>query len=132
MRSDPSLDWHPLASLNKVWHRLAGPKKPLPAYGISEEFRDVSDDDLAELRKLIFPPKPRVDTTKLAGVSPIRKLLYNTNKPMSNQEIADALGISKGHCSRQVSRLVDAGFLTRIKTGRMVLIHCRHWSPLCS
>ena len=119
----------PKGRLAQVWHMMAGRKKPVPqpvptcdthsvlldiartwprpggaatpSRAITEEFKDVTDEAISELRKL----------------------LYRVGRPMTNQEIADRLGISKGHASRQVSRFVAAGFLTRKKIGRHVAIY---------
>jgi CRP-like cAMP-binding protein len=113
----------PKGRLAQVWHMMAGRKRPVPqpvpacdrrgvlldiartwpkpARAITEEFKDVTDEDISELRKL----------------------LYRVGRPMTNQEIADRLGVSKGHASRQVTRLVRAGFLMRRKSGRTVAIY---------
>jgi DNA-binding MarR family transcriptional regulator len=91
---------------------MAGRKKPVPQpvtaltysaklRAITEEFLDVTDEEISEIRKFI----------------------YRAGRPMTNQEIADRLGMSKGHVSRQVSRFVAAGFLTRKKIGRRVAIY---------
>ena len=107
----------PAGRLAQAWHRMTGRKKPVPAYArqpvpwppacaITEENSGITD----------------------AEISDIRKLIYGVKRPMTNQEIADRLGISKGHCSREVTRLVMAGFLERRKVGREVAIHERgYW-----
>jgi uncharacterized membrane protein len=131
MQEQPTPPCHQMATpagrLAQVWHMMTGRKKtvpqpvplpvtafdtgellmeiartwPRPSHAITEEFMDVTDEDISDLRKLI----------------------YRVGRPMTNQEVADRLEISKGHCSRQVTRLVRKGFLQRRKVGREVAIY---------
>ena len=66
----------------------------------TEEFRDVTDGQLEELKRLL----------KTAG------------RPLTNQEVADQLSVSKGESSKRVTRLVKAGFAKRHRLGRRVAI----------
>lgn len=62
-----------------------------------------------------------VEETDDAELDQVRKLLAG-KRPMTNQQIADALGISKGEASKRVSRAVAAGVVRRNQRGREVSI----------
>ncbi len=52
----------------------------------------------------------------------LRRLLRKADAPLTNQEVADALGVVKGTASKLVSAGVHAGLVRREKVGREVAI----------
>lgn len=57
-----------------------------------------------------------------AELEQLRRLLLSRQFPMTNQEIADEVGISKSEASKRVSDGVAAGLLVRKRIGREVAI----------
>ena len=73
---------------------------PYAKVAITEENREITDAEIDELKKL----------------------LQLQDRPLTNQEVADHLDISKGHASKRVTKLVQAGVAKRQKVGRSVAI----------
>lgn len=59
-------------------------------------------------------------------IEELRRLILGAGKPLSNQEVADALGISKGEASKRVSEGVARGILNKQRVGREVAISTIH------
>ena len=55
-------------------------------------------------------------------VEELRRLLRSAGRPLSNQEVADALRVSHGEASKRVKDAVAAGLVQKIKIGRHVAI----------
>lgn len=67
---------------------------------ITEEPTLPSDDELAELRRILFGLK----------------------RPITNGELAEIMGVTKGESSKRVSEAVKAGVVSRKRVGREVAI----------
>jgi predicted transcriptional regulator len=52
----------------------------------------------------------------------LRKLLTITKRPLSNNELARLLAVTKGEASKRVSAAIAAGFVQRRRIGREVAI----------
>lgn len=52
----------------------------------------------------------------------LRRILLNVKRPLNNNELAAAAGISPGECSKRVRDAVDAGILQKQRAGREVAI----------
>lgn len=86
----------PAAGQQPVPARVAAPA----SLAITEESRDITDAEIEQLRKLLLA----------------------TRGPMTNQEIADRLEVSKGEASKRISKLVSAGYASRERVGRNVAV----------
>lgn len=62
----------------------------------------------------------RADPITDEEIEELRKLLLTRKRPMTNQAIADHLGVSKGESSKRVTRAVEQGIVTRERIGREV------------
>lgn len=68
-----------------------------------------------------------LDLTEVPKVSDheldeLRRLLRRANTPLTNQEVADMMRVTKAEASKRVSKAVAAGFVSRAKIGREVAI----------
>ena len=89
--------WHMMTARGTgYWHMMA----QAPTRAITEENRDITDAEIDELRKL----------------------LLKSRRPLTNDEVAHGLSVSKGHASKRVTKSVQAGVVKRRKTGRTVAI----------
>jgi len=52
----------------------------------------------------------------------LRRILLSVRRPLSNNELAEAVGISAGECSKRVKDAVQAGILQKCRNGREVAI----------
>lgn len=52
----------------------------------------------------------------------LRRALRRANGPLSNEDLRAVLGVSKGEASKRVSRAVEAGIVSRYRTGKEVAI----------
>jgi len=96
-----SLVW--LASSDKVSgrrHHVPARLAPTASLAITEENTAISDAEIEELRKL----------------------LQVERGPLTNQEIADRLKVSKSESSKRITKMVHAGLVTREKVGRNVAV----------
>lgn len=57
-----------------------------------------------------------------AELEQLRRLLFGRKRPMTNQQIAEALSLSKGEASKRVSKAVAAGLVKRETRGREVAV----------
>lgn len=73
--------------------------------------------------KAITETEPMPDDRELAE---LRKLLVGRSRPMTNQEIADSLGVSKAESSKRISKAVAAGIAKREPRGREVAVTYLH------
>jgi hypothetical protein len=56
----------------------------------------------------------------------LRKLLTKTGRPVTNNELANLMGCSKGESSKRVSAAVAAGIVSRRRVGREVAVSTLH------
>ena len=64
-------------------------------------------------QQLIWKPRTRDERSVYAA-------LFTAGKPVSNQELADILGVSPGECSKRVTAVEP--FINKKRIGRRVLI----------
>ena len=69
-------------------------------------------------RALDWMPVPSITDAELEQLA---KLLRRHGS-LTNQEVADLVGVSKGEASKRVSKAVKAGIVSRVKTGKHVSI----------
>jgi hypothetical protein len=51
-------------------------------------------------------------------IEELTKVLNGLDRPVTNDQLAALLGVSKSECSKRVAKCVDAGKVVRLKTGR--------------
>lgn len=66
---------------------------------------------------------PRVTDKEL---DELRRLLLSAHAPLSNNDIKDALSISKSEASKRTQKAVDAGIASKVRVGRHVAISLLH------
>jgi len=57
-----------------------------------------------------------------AEIEELRRILAASRAPLTNQDVADRLAVSKGEASKRISRAVEAGVLCRERNGRHVAV----------
>jgi predicted transcriptional regulator len=57
-----------------------------------------------------------------AELDQLRRLLRSVNRPVSNNEIASLMGVTKGEASKRVSLALASGIVSRRRVGREVAI----------
>lgn len=57
-----------------------------------------------------------------AELDELRKLLRSLGRPVSNNELAGLMGVTKGECSKRVTDALRAGLVSRRRVGREVAI----------
>ena len=70
-----------------------------------------------------MPGQPdMLDITPVVKADPVISLLRQRRRGLTNDDVATALGVSKSAASQRVTKLVDAGTVTRQRVGREVQI----------
>lgn len=72
----------------------------------------------AEIRVSDYMPVATVSDAELAE---LRRILRR-RKSLTNQQVADLMGVTKGEASKRVSKAVAAGIVSRRKAGKQVAI----------
>lgn len=67
-----------------------------------------------------------VPTVSDRELEELRRLLRSAHAPLSNNDIKDALSISKSEASKRTQKAVDAGIASKVRVGRHVAISLLH------
>jgi len=59
-------------------------------------------------------------------IDALRRAFYAADGPLSNQELADRMGVTKSEASKRVTKAIDLGFLRRDRVGKQVAIAWKH------
>ena len=76
-------------------------------------------ETVSSIAELDLTEVPKVSDHEL---DELRRLLRRANAPLTNQEVADLMSVTKAEASKRVSKAVAAGFVSRAKVGREVAI----------